>query len=78
MTACVQAFLKSSFLELWIGRVWPQAWPSRLPDLNPIDFFLWRQVKNMARSTGQRRTLEKILKSLAGIRVEVLVLGSVH
>jgi hypothetical protein len=28
----------------WIGRGGPIAWPPRLPDLTPLDFFLWGYV----------------------------------
>jgi hypothetical protein len=31
----------------WIGRNGPVAWPPRPPDLNPLDFFLWGNVKNI-------------------------------
>jgi hypothetical protein len=30
----------------WIGRGGPIAWPPRLPDLTPLDSFLWGYVKN--------------------------------
>jgi hypothetical protein len=31
----------------WIGRGGPIAWPSRSPDLTPLDFVLWGYVKNI-------------------------------
>lgn len=31
--------------DRWIGRLGPQAWPPRSPDLTPLDFFLWGYVK---------------------------------
>jgi hypothetical protein len=31
----------------WIGRGGPIAWPRKLPDLTPLDFFLWGYVKNI-------------------------------
>ena len=37
--------LKDKFLERWIGRGGPTAWPPRSPDINPLDFFLWGYVK---------------------------------
>jgi hypothetical protein len=30
-----------------IGRSGSIAWPPRLPDLTPLDFFLWGYVKNL-------------------------------
>ena len=41
----VCAFLKDKFLERWIGRGGPAAWPPRSPDINSLDFFLWGYVK---------------------------------
>ena len=38
--------LASIFGEQWIGRYGPRWWPARSPDLTPLDFFLWGQVKN--------------------------------
>ena len=40
----VRAFL-NKFLERWIGRGGPAAWPPRSPDINSLDFFLWGYVK---------------------------------
>ena len=34
----VCAFLKDKFLERWIGRVRPAAWPPRSPDINSLEF----------------------------------------
>jgi hypothetical protein len=31
----------------WIGRGGLVAWPPRSPDLTPLDFILWRYVKNI-------------------------------
>ena len=41
----VRAFLNDKFLERWIGRGGPAAWPPRSPDINSLDFFLWGYVK---------------------------------
>ncbi|XP_044265289.1 uncharacterized protein LOC123011749 [Tribolium madens] len=35
----VTNWLNNHFLEKWIGRQGPVAWPPRSPDLNPCDFF---------------------------------------
>ena len=35
----------------WVGRNGAVAWPPRSPDLNPIDLYLWGQVKNEVYST---------------------------
>ena len=41
----VRAFLNDKFLERWIGRGGPAAWPPRSLDINSVDFFLWGYVK---------------------------------
>jgi hypothetical protein len=37
--------LCNTYHDLWIGRGGPTAWPPRSPDLNPLDFYLWRHLK---------------------------------
>jgi hypothetical protein len=34
-----------TFGERWIGRGGPVNWPTRSPDLNPLDFWLWEHLK---------------------------------
>ncbi|CAG9796493.1 unnamed protein product [Diatraea saccharalis] len=41
----VRERLTELFGDRWIGRLGPQAWPPRSPDLTPLDFFLWACVK---------------------------------
>jgi hypothetical protein len=31
----------------YVGRGGPTAWPPRLPDLNPLDFYLWGHLKTL-------------------------------
>ncbi|KOC61690.1 hypothetical protein WH47_05838, partial [Habropoda laboriosa] len=35
----------------WIGREEPINWPVRSPDLNPLDFYLWRHLKFLVYNT---------------------------
>ena len=44
-------FLDSTFANRWIGRDGPTPWPPRSPDITPLDFFLWRYVKDKVFST---------------------------
>ena len=46
----VRAFLNETFPDCWIGRG-PTAWPPRSPDLAPLDFFLWGDVKSLVYET---------------------------
>ena len=41
----VRQFLNDTFPERWIERDGPIPWPPRLPDITPLDFFLWDYVK---------------------------------
>ncbi|GBM06963.1 hypothetical protein AVEN_239667-1 [Araneus ventricosus] len=39
--------LNEKFHRRWIGREGSIPWPSRSPDIKPLDFFLWGYVKNI-------------------------------
>jgi len=39
-------YLNDHFPGKWIGSNGPVGWPSRSPNLNPIDFYLWGHVKS--------------------------------
>lgn len=41
----VREFLAEQFGSRWIGRGGPVSWPPRSPDLTPMDFFLWSEIK---------------------------------
>jgi hypothetical protein len=43
----VTYFLNETVSDGWIVRGRPTAWPPRSPDLTPMDFFLWRCVKDL-------------------------------
>lgn len=43
----VRDILDSMFPERWIGRGGPVPWPPRSPDLTPLDFFLWSELKRL-------------------------------
>ena len=38
--------LDVTFPNRWIGRDGPTPWPPRSPDITPLDFVLWRYVKD--------------------------------
>ncbi|EZA55638.1 hypothetical protein X777_04330, partial [Ooceraea biroi] len=47
-------FLNRKFANRWIGRGTQRPnhlWPARSPDLNPVDFFLWGQLKSLVYAT---------------------------
>jgi hypothetical protein len=43
----VQDVLYNIYHEQWIGRGGRTAWPPRLPDLNPLDIYLWGHLKTL-------------------------------
>lgn len=47
----VRNFLNEHFFNRWIGRGGPQAWPPRSPDLTPLDYYLWGDMKRMVYAT---------------------------
>ena len=48
----VRQFLSETFSDRWIGRDGPISWPPRLPDITPLDFFLWGYVKDIVYRTN--------------------------
>lgn len=42
----VREHLDQAFPHRWIGRRGPVNWPPRSPDLNPVDFYVWGDMKN--------------------------------
>ena len=44
-------FLDAIFPNRSIGRDCPTPWPPRSPDITPLNFFLWRYVKDKVFST---------------------------
>ncbi|GFW85483.1 uncharacterized protein TNCV_145281 [Trichonephila clavipes] len=59
----VRESLNDSFLQRWIGRDGPIAWPSRSPDLTPLDFFFWGYVKDTVYGT-QVNSLEELKQNI--------------
>jgi len=43
--------LNAKFPNRWTGRDGPTPWPPRSPDITPLDFSLWRYVKDKVFST---------------------------
>ncbi|KAJ8898419.1 hypothetical protein PR048_003779 [Dryococelus australis] len=41
----VRVYLSDSFGARWIGRGGPVSWPARLPDMSPLDIFVWGHMK---------------------------------
>jgi len=44
--------LDATFPNRWIGRDGPAPWSPQSPDITPLNFFLWRYVKDKVFSTS--------------------------
>jgi hypothetical protein len=51
---CVRDFLNEQFPDRWIGRDGLIPWPPRLPDITPLDSFLWGYVLDIVYRTKVR------------------------
>lgn len=47
----VREHLNRVYPNKWIGRSGPVSWPARSPDLNPMDFFFWGDLKRRVYDT---------------------------
>jgi hypothetical protein len=43
----VQDVLNNTYHDQWLDRGEPNAWPPCLPDMNPLDFYLWGNLKTL-------------------------------
>lgn len=55
----VREHLNTVFGQRWIGRGGPVPWPARSPDLTPLDFFLWSELKRLV-YTREYETREQL------------------
>lgn len=51
----VQQFLNVHFPNRWIGKGGKEAWPPHSSDLNPIDFYVWNEIKRIVDAGASRR-----------------------
>lgn len=61
----VTALLNRKYPNKWIGRRGPVAWPARSPDLTPLDFFFWGQMKTSVYETPVNTELELVARIVA-------------
>lgn len=72
----VREFLDVTFPNRWIGRRGPIEWPSRSPDLSPLDFFYWGLLKNNVyrnKSNNLEELRVKIVNESARITREMVL-----
>lgn len=60
----VRYWLDSIFPNQWIGRSGPISWPARSPDLTPLDYWLWGDLKRRVYAT-QPRTIDELRQRIS-------------
>lgn len=60
----VREWLDITFPSRWIGRSGPISWPARSPDLTPLDYWLWGDLKRRVYAT-QPRTLDELRQRIS-------------
>jgi hypothetical protein len=59
----------------WIGRIGMVAWSAELPDLSPLDFFLWgcmKRVYRVSKAEGRHQLVEAINEATTAGRKHTL------
>lgn len=75
----VRTYLSDRYGERWIGRGGPVPWPARSPDLTPLDFFLWGEIKRLVykeESESRDELKIKIVSAFDVVKSRTLVLRS--
>lgn len=76
----VREYLNEEFPRRWIGRGGPIAWPPRSPDLTPLDFYLWSDVKRIVyqqESNTVEELRQKIIHAFDQIKANNYVLNRI-
>lgn len=76
----VRAHLDREHPGRWIGRNGPILWPPRSPDLTPLDFYLWGDIKRRVYEQPSETVAElrqKIERAFEAVKADVFVLRRV-
>ena len=65
----VRNHLNAVYTGRWIGRGGPIPWPTRSPDLNLIDYFLWGYLKSLVFETLVETDMELVARIVAAYNV---------
>ncbi|KAL0819430.1 hypothetical protein ABMA28_007535 [Loxostege sticticalis] len=77
--SAVRAYLNGEFGARWIGRGGPVPWPARSPDLTPVDFYLWSEIKRrvfVSEPTSVGDLRNRIIAAFEDVRAQRNVLIS--
>ena len=62
----VRNHLNELFPHRWIGRDSEFSWPPRSPDMNPLDYYLWGDMKDFVYS-GEINTRDVLLARIQDV-----------
>lgn len=62
----VRSYMDRKFPKKWIEGGGPVAWPSKFPELTPMEFFWWGYVKSEVYKT-QPTTIEDMKQRIRGV-----------
>lgn len=71
----VREYLNEAYPDHWIGRQGPVAWPPRSPDMTPLDYYLWGDMKQKIYSqpiNTQAELQARIINCAAGLDPDVI------
>lgn len=67
--ANVRRHLDITYPGRWVGRGGPVPWPPRSPDLNPLDYFLWGDMKQSVYQTPVESQMDLIARIHAAAEI---------
>ena len=67
----VRDWLDITFGERWIGRGGPVPWPPRSPDLTPMDFWFWGDLKWRVYAGNHFHTIEDLKEKIQRCVTEI-------
>jgi hypothetical protein len=63
--------LTATYNYCWIGRSGPMSWPSRSPDLTPMDFVLWGHIKTLIYTSTLDSEEDLIARIVEAVRLNI-------
>ena len=72
--------LNLTYPNRWFGREGPVPWTARSPDLTPLDYFLWNNIKNMvygAPVTSEEDLIARVHGMIETLTIQLHLLGYV-
>ena len=67
----VREYLDQAYPGRWIGRGGLRAWPTRSPDLTPLDFFLWGDMKRWCMLLPHPNNVQELWTRINGAATDI-------